>query len=110
MFLLLFWFTVRRLFILYIFLGVVKFFRFPSIILCRSGFVNGYCLNFVLLWNVFVSASIVIDSFPRFSSWAGWTHGLSNFGESLPGSFGFCSFHGVAGSFGFSSLHGVVGY
>ena len=34
---------------------------FPSIILCRDGFVVKYCLNLVLSWNALVSPSMVVE-------------------------------------------------
>ena len=44
---------------------------FPSIILCRAGIVERYCVNLVLSWNTLVSPSIVIENFARYSS-LGW--------------------------------------
>jgi hypothetical protein len=41
-----------------------------SIIFCRAGFVEMYCLNLVLSWNILVSLPKVIESFARYSSWA----------------------------------------
>ena len=40
----------------------------PLIILCRAGFVERYCVNLVLSWNILVSPSIVIESFAGYSS------------------------------------------
>jgi hypothetical protein len=56
-----------ELFILCFFLGVVKLFRlkFHS---SKAGLTYRYCLNLVLLYNVFLSPSTVIDSFARYSS------------------------------------------
>ena len=39
-----------------------------SIILCRAGFMETYCVNLVLLWNILFSLSMVIDSFLGHSS------------------------------------------
>ena len=44
---------------------------FPPIIPCRAGFVERYCVNLVLLWNILVSPSILIESFAGYSS-LGW--------------------------------------
>jgi hypothetical protein len=33
---------------------------FPSIILCRAGFVEGYYINFILSWNILVSPFMII--------------------------------------------------
>ena len=44
------------------------YWRFPPIILCRAVFVEIYCVNLVLLWNILVSPSIVIESFAGYSS------------------------------------------
>ena len=43
----------------------------PSIILCRAEFVESYCVNLVLPWNILVSTSTVIESFARYAS-LGW--------------------------------------
>jgi hypothetical protein len=44
---------------------------FPSVILCRAGFVERYCLN--LFWSliILVSPSMIIESFAGYSS-LGW--------------------------------------
>jgi hypothetical protein len=44
---------------------------FPSIILCRAGFLERYCVNLVLSWNVLVSPFMVIEGFAGYSS-LGW--------------------------------------
>jgi hypothetical protein len=44
---------------------------FPSIILCRDGFVERYCVNLFLSWNILVSSSVVIESFSGYSN-LGW--------------------------------------
>ena len=44
------------------------YWSFPPIILCRAGFVERYCVNLVLSWNILVSPSIVIESFAGYSS------------------------------------------
>jgi hypothetical protein len=44
---------------------------FPSIILCRAGFVERYCVNLLLSWNILFSPSMVIESFAGYSS-LGW--------------------------------------
>ena len=44
---------------------------FPSIILCRAGFVDRYCVNLVLSWNILFSPSMIIESFAGYSS-LGW--------------------------------------
>ena len=41
---------------------------FPSIILCRAGFVERYCINLVLSWNILVSLSMIIESFAGYNS------------------------------------------
>jgi hypothetical protein len=47
------------------------FWNFPSIILCRPGFVESYCVNLVLSWNILVSPSMLIESFVGYSR-LGW--------------------------------------
>jgi hypothetical protein len=49
--------------------------KFPSRIFCRTGFVDRYCLNFILSWNTLLSPSKVIQSFTAFSSlsWHLWS-------------------------------------
>ena len=42
--------------------------NFPSIILCRTGFVERYCVNLVFSRNILVSTSIVIESFAEYNS------------------------------------------
>lgn len=44
---------------------------FPSRIFCRDRLVDRCCLNLVLSWNVFVSPSMLIESFAGYSS-LGW--------------------------------------
>ena len=39
--------------------------------LCRPGFVERYCVNLVLSWNILVLPSIVIESFAGYSN-LGW--------------------------------------
>ena len=41
---------------------------FSAIILCRAGFVESYCGNLVLPWNILVFPSKVIQSFVGYSS------------------------------------------
>ena len=41
---------------------------FPSVILCRAGFVERYCVNLVLSWNILVSPCMVIEGFAGYSS------------------------------------------
>jgi hypothetical protein len=41
---------------------------FPFIIFCRPWFMKRYCVNLVFSWTIFVSSSIVIESFSRNSS------------------------------------------
>ena len=45
--------------------------HFSSIIFCRAGFVERYCVNLVLSWNILFSPSMVIDGFAGYSS-LGW--------------------------------------
>jgi hypothetical protein len=45
--------------------------HFLSVILCRDGFVEIYCVNLVLSWNILVSPSMLIESFAGYSS-LGW--------------------------------------
>jgi hypothetical protein len=67
----------------YLLLGLLKgdyflaFFRvyFPSlcwssplIIICKAGFLERYCVNWVLLRNIFVSPFMVIKSFAEYNS------------------------------------------
>jgi hypothetical protein len=40
----------------------------PSIILCTAGFMERYCVNLVLSWNILLSPSMVIESFSGYSS------------------------------------------
>ena len=47
------------------------YFSSIPIILCRVGFVDRYCVNLVLSWNILVSPSMVIESFAGYSSF-GW--------------------------------------
>ena len=42
--------------------------EFSYIILCRARLVERYCVNLVLSWNIFVSSSMVIESFAGYSS------------------------------------------
>ena len=35
---------------------------------CRAGFVERYCVNLVLSWNILVSPSVVNESFAGYSS------------------------------------------
>ena len=37
---------------------------FPTCIFCRTGFVDRYCLNFILSWNILFSPSVLIENFP----------------------------------------------
>ena len=55
------------------FLSVVSLLglSFPSISLCRAAFVERYCLNLVLSWNILVSPSMVTESFVGYSN-SGW--------------------------------------
>jgi hypothetical protein len=48
--------------------------RFLPSTFCRAGFVNKYCLNFTLPWNILFSSSMVIEHFAGFSflSWHLW--------------------------------------
>ena len=41
---------------------------FPSNILCTAGFVEKYCVNLVLSWNILFSPYTVIESFTGYSS------------------------------------------
>ena len=41
---------------------------FLSSTFCRAGFVDMYCFNLVLSWNIFFSPSIVIKSFTGYST------------------------------------------
>ena len=41
---------------------------FPSIALCKAGFVATYCLNLFLSWNILFSLLIVNDSLAGYSS------------------------------------------
>ena len=41
---------------------------FPSSTFCRAGFVDTYCLNLVLSWNILFSPLMVIESFAGYSS------------------------------------------
>jgi hypothetical protein len=34
--------------------------------------VENYCVNLVLAWNILVSPSVVIESFPRYLCFLGW--------------------------------------
>jgi len=43
----------------------------PFIILCSAGFVERYCINLVLSWNILVSPSMLIESFVGYSN-LGW--------------------------------------
>ena len=55
-----------------LFLGVVSLFILAfSIILCRTGFVDRYFVNLFLSWNIFISPSLVIESFAGYSN-LGW--------------------------------------
>ena len=42
---------------------MIIMFSYFSYNLCRAGFVDRYCLNLDLYWNVFLSSSIVIEHF-----------------------------------------------
>ena len=44
---------------------------FPSIIPCKVGFVERYCVNLVLSCNTLVSPSVVIENFAGYRS-LGW--------------------------------------
>ena len=44
---------------------------FPSIILCRAGFVERYSVNLFLAWNVLFSSAVIIESFAGYSN-LGW--------------------------------------
>jgi hypothetical protein len=44
---------------------------FPSIILCRTQFVERYCVNLVLSLKILVSPSMIIESFAEYNS-LGW--------------------------------------
>ena len=48
--------------IAYVFVGVANFlgWSFPSSTFCRAGFVDMYCLNLVLSWNILFSPSVII--------------------------------------------------
>ena len=52
------------------FFSAVSFpgFCFPSSTFCKAGFVDTYCLNLVLSWNILFSPSMVIESFAGYSS------------------------------------------
>jgi hypothetical protein len=56
-----------------LFQGVVSLlmFSFPSIISCRTRFVERYCVNLVLSWNIMVFPCMVNESFVGCSS-LGW--------------------------------------
>ena len=41
---------------------------FPSIFLCRAGFVERYCVNLVLSWEILVFLPMVFESFAGYSS------------------------------------------
>ena len=41
---------------------------FPSSALCKFGFVDRYCLNLILSWNILFSPSMVIQSFAGYNS------------------------------------------
>jgi len=41
---------------------------FPSITLCRVGFVEIYCVNLILSWNILISPSMVIESYVEYYS------------------------------------------
>jgi hypothetical protein len=45
---------------------------FPSIILCSARFVERYCVNLFLSWDILVSLSMVIESFVRCIISLGW--------------------------------------
>ena len=42
--------------------------EFSSIILCRAGFVERYCINLVLSWNILFFPPMVIETFAGYSS------------------------------------------
>jgi hypothetical protein len=44
---------------------------FPSIILCRAGFMGRYSVNLAFSWNILVNPSMVIKSFAGYCS-LGW--------------------------------------
>ena len=44
------------------------YWSFPPISLCRAGFVERYCVNLVLSWNILVLPSMVNESFAGNSS------------------------------------------
>ena len=44
---------------------------FPSSTFCRTEFIDGYCLNLVLICNVLLSQSIVSESFAGYIVCAG---------------------------------------
>jgi hypothetical protein len=50
------------------FYDVVSLLVFPYIILCRTGFLERYCVNLVLSWNILVFPSMVNESFAWYSS------------------------------------------
>ena len=39
--------------------------------LCSAGFLERYCVNFILSWNILVSSSMVIESCAGYTS-LGW--------------------------------------
>ena len=47
----------------------------PSNAFCRAGFVDRYCLNLVLSWNVLFTPSMLIESFAGYISlgWHPWS-------------------------------------
>lgn len=51
---------------------------FPSSTFCRVAFVNRYCLNLILLWNVLFSSYTILESFARYGSlpWHLWSFTL----------------------------------
>ena len=69
----LFWFVGLGLCILSIFLNFVNFldWNFPLSAFCRLGFVDKYCLNLMLSWNVLFYPCSVIEYFSGYPS-LGW--------------------------------------
>ena len=65
---------------------------FPSIILCRAGFVERHCINLVLSWNILFSPSMVIESFVGYSQLVFMI--FYDLYDICPGSSGFCSLWG----------------
>jgi hypothetical protein len=62
--------AILELFVSCVFLGVGELlcWNFSSSIFYRAGFVDRYCLNLVLSWNILFSPSIVTEHFVGYSS------------------------------------------